>query len=84
MSGWGDAAARENQRDISGYRSPWRTPTRDSKDADPWQPPGHTRMFRRAEGDSGPDDPKRSFMVRKRHGWWGKEERYDQDGRLMQ
>jgi hypothetical protein len=80
MGTWGDSAYGENQRDISGYKSPWRTPTGDSNQ---WKPPGHTRAFH--DGDPGmSDDPvKRGFTTRKKHGWWGKEEFYDMDGRKI-
>ena len=80
MSGWGDGAARENRRDIGGYKSPWRQPTAESQQ---WQSPGHARMFHDGDDGLNSDPIGRGFTTKKKHGWWGKEEYFDKDGRKI-
>jgi hypothetical protein len=57
----------------------WLAPTAETS---PFQAPGHDRMFDRHNG-WGEDRPNRSFIAKKKHGWWGKEEYYDQNGRKI-
>ena len=83
MGGWGDSAAQQNRRDVSGYRSAWNAP---SSENNSWRSP--TAKDRKGEVFHGDDvewsdKPGSSFSTRKRHGWWGKEERFDVWGRRV-
>ena len=58
----------------------------DDKDTSNWRQPHAGDKKGRAFQDSRvqqEDDPSQSFTTRKRHGWWGKEERFDEDGNNM-
>ena len=74
MSSWGGARLKPPPGD--GPNPWWGTP---SSDSNPWQSPGHGRAFRDTRS---PDvDPVgRGFTTRKKHGWWGREEYFDEDG----
>jgi hypothetical protein len=77
---WSDVSVERNQEGVRDYQpnSAWSGPVKGDTD---WQAPGHNRMFH-DDGDI-PDNPHRAFTTRKKHGWWGKEERYDMRGRLI-
>ena len=57
--------------------SAWKSPSRESTQ---WRQPGHDRMV---HSDDGSDTPGRSFSTKKKHGWWGREERFDARGRRV-
>jgi hypothetical protein len=59
----------------------WGAPT---SETNPWQAPGKDHMPRFHSDDVDQDNPGRAFTTKKKHGWWGKEERYDVHGRKME